>query len=117
MPRKYIKKEKLTRSQLPPIVDPDWDKFTKHSFLVRRSDISSGSQCIWSVENHVLIVKWVPTSVIGQFQITNRYALWNSTETQRYTHLEVSDAEVKDSRESGRIYLDPYFIGRVFQSK
>lgn len=49
------------------------DNFQKFSFLVRRSDLSETYlSCIWSIENHILIVKWVPTEIPGQFQITNR---------------------------------------------
>uniref|UniRef100_A0A8R1ECL0 Uncharacterized protein n=1 Tax=Caenorhabditis japonica TaxID=281687 RepID=A0A8R1ECL0_CAEJA len=62
--------------------------------------------CIWSIENHVMIVKWIPTDVPGQFQITNRYNLWNGCETDRYIHLDISDAEIREARHSGVITID-----------
>uniref|UniRef100_A0A1I7U9G7 Peptidase_S9_N domain-containing protein n=1 Tax=Caenorhabditis tropicalis TaxID=1561998 RepID=A0A1I7U9G7_9PELO len=106
MAKKYTKKNRKQTS-LPPILDPNRHKFVKSSFLIRHSDISPNLiPFIWSIENHVLLVKWVATEVRGQFRITNRYTLWNSMETGRYTHLDIDAEQISDAYESGIVNVD-----------
>ncbi|CAP72362.1 ETS domain-containing protein [Caenorhabditis elegans] len=92
---------------IPSQVDPNRLKFKKFTFLVYQSDLRPNS-CIWSIENHVLMVKWICTEVTGQFQVTNRYKLWNASdnETYRYHHLEVSKSEMENARSTGFVQLD-----------
>ncbi|CAB3410529.1 unnamed protein product [Caenorhabditis bovis] len=73
------------------------------SFLIRKEDIDDDSdeiKCIWSVENHFLIVKWVPVN--GGYQVTNRvrfnfdfveivYNLYNSERPEKYLIIDSLD--------------------------
>ncbi|CAL2029285.1 unnamed protein product [Caenorhabditis brenneri] len=107
MPMKHTRKNtRRNSSRLPLAQNPKRNAFTRFSFLIRRSEMSSKKiKFIWSIENHVILVKWIATRINGQFQITNRYSLWNSSETDRYVQLAISDSKIISARGKGMISL------------
>ncbi|CAI2310278.1 unnamed protein product [Caenorhabditis sp. 36 PRJEB53466] len=96
------------------VAEPNENEFHKFSFLIRRSDIlKTRVPQVWSIENHILIAKWVATEVPDQFQITNRYNLWNSCETSRYIHLKVADSKIRAARDTGFVFMDSQYLKRA----
>ncbi|CAI5439478.1 unnamed protein product [Caenorhabditis angaria] len=81
----------------------------KGTFLYFYEDLDENSQIprhIWAIENHVMLCKWVKSGNLeNQYQITNRYTIWKSSDLERYRILDISPESYEQAGLTGLVTI------------